>query len=126
MLVIRLLVTWAVLAVSIGIAAWLLSSVELSGGLLALLGVALIFAVVQAIVGPLLRLVSLPVTIVTFGLFTLVIDGILLAITAGLSKNLAVGGFVGVIVAAFVISVISTVLEYAVDRLMAPRAHAHA
>lgn len=126
MLVIRLLVTWAVLAVSIGIAAWLLSSVKLSGGLLALLGVALIFAVVQAIVGPLLRLVSLPVTIVTFGLFTLVIDGILLAITAGLSKNLAVGGFVGVIVAAFVISVISTVLEYAVDRLMAPRAHVHA
>ena len=69
MLVIRLLVAWAVLAVSIGVAAWLLSSVRLAGGPLALLGV---------------------------------------------------------IVAAFVISVISTVLEYVVDRLMAPRARVHA
>jgi putative membrane protein len=54
----------------------------------------------------------------TLGLFSLVINGVLLAITAGLSNNLDVGGFLGVIVAALVISVIEAVLGFVVGKLM--------
>jgi putative membrane protein len=51
-------------------------------------------------------------------LFSLVVNGVLLAITAGLSDNLDVGGFFGVIVAALVISVIEAVLGFVVGKLI--------
>ena len=46
---------------------------------------ALLFGLVNALIGTLLRLISLPLTLMTFGLFGLVINGVLLAITAGLT-----------------------------------------
>src|SRR3954462_8613907 len=101
----RLIIWWVVIAAAIGLAALLLDSVTIHGGLLSLLGVALVFSLVHLLIGPFLRLISLPLTVITLGLFSLVVNGVLLAITAGLSNNLDVGGFLGVIVAAFVISV---------------------
>jgi uncharacterized membrane protein YvlD (DUF360 family) len=55
------------------------------------------------------RLLSLPITLMTFGLFALVVNGLLLAITAGLSDYLDVGGFLQTVLAAFLISVLSWV-----------------
>jgi putative membrane protein len=112
----QLFVVWAVVATSLAIAAWLLPSVEVDGGALSLLGLALLFGLVNALIGTLLRLVSLPLTIISFGLFGLVINGILLAITAGLSDVLDVGGFFPTIVAALVISIVSAVLLFVADR----------
>ena len=114
----RLIIWWVVLAVALGLAAALLDSVTIKGGLASLLGVSLIFAVVNLLLGPILRLISLPLTVMTLGLFSLVVNGVLLAVTAGISDNLDVGGFVGVIVAAFVISVIEAVLGFIVGKLM--------
>jgi putative membrane protein len=54
---------------------------------------------------------------VTFGLFGLVINGALLALTAGLSDALDVGGFLATIVAAVIISVVTTLLGFAGLRL---------
>ena len=117
-MVIRLLIWWVVLAAALGLAAALLDSVTIKGGLLSLLGVSLIFALVNLLLGPILRLISLPLTVITLGLFSLVVNGVLLAITAGLSDNLDVGGFFGVIVAALVISVIEAVLGFVVGKLI--------
>jgi putative membrane protein len=56
------------------------------------LWIALLFALVNAIVGPVLRLLSLPFVLVTLGLFLLVINAALLGITAALTDRLAVDG----------------------------------
>ena len=64
-----------------------------------------------------LRLLSIPLLLVTFGLFALVINAALLAITAGLSNNLEVGGFFSVVGAALVISVLSAVLNWVAAKL---------
>jgi putative membrane protein len=61
--------------------------------------------------------VSLPLTLITFGLFGLVINGILLAITAGLTDVLDVGGFFATILAAVVISAVTAVLLLVAGRL---------
>ena len=53
----------------------------------------------------------------TFGLFGLVINGILLAITAGLTDVLDVGGFLATILAALVISIVTAVLLFVVGRM---------
>ena len=113
-----LLTAWLVIAAALGLAAALLDSVQIHGGVLSLLGVALVFALVHTFIGPVLKLVSAPVTLVTLGLFSFVVNGILLAITAGISDALDVGGVIGVIVAAAVISVLLTALRFAVDKLL--------
>ncbi len=57
------------------------------------LWIALVFAVINAVVGPVLRLLSLPFVLLTLGLFLLVINAALLGITAALSDRLQVDGF---------------------------------
>ncbi|MFW3170386.1 phage holin family protein [Geodermatophilus sp. CPCC 206100] len=56
------------------------------------LWIALIFALVNAIVGPILRLLSLPFVLLTLGLFLLVVNAALLGITAALTDRLQVDG----------------------------------
>jgi len=86
------------------------ASVDIKGGFFGLIGVALIFGLVNALIGPILRLLSLPLTVITFGLFSLIVNGVLLAITAGIADNLDVGGFFSVVLAALVISLLTTIL----------------
>ena len=106
----QLLVVWVVMAIALGITAALVPSVDIDGGFFALLGVALIYGLVNALIGPIIRLLTIPLSIVTLGLFAVVVNGVLLAITAGLSDNLDVGGFLAAVVAAILISVLTTVL----------------
>jgi putative membrane protein len=120
----QLIVVWLVMAAAIGIAAAIVPSVEIDGGFFSLLGVAVVFGLVNALIGTLLRLISLPLTLMTFGLFGLVINGILLAITAGLTDVLDVGGFLSTILAAIVISVVTAVLLSFTGRMFVPSAKA--
>jgi putative membrane protein len=115
----QLIFVWVVTAVAIAVAAALVPSVDLDGGVGTLLWVALLFGLVNGLIGPLLHLISLPLTLITFGLFGLVVNGALLALTAGLSDSLDVGGFLATIVAAVVISVIEAVLGFVGARLFA-------
>jgi len=115
----QLIFVWLSVAVAIAITAAIVPSVEIEGGVLPLLGVAVVFGFVNALIGPVLRLISLPLTVVTFGLFGLVINGALLAITAGITDSLNVGGFLAVIGAAILISIISGVLMFLGARLFA-------
>ena len=117
----QLIFVWVATAVALAVAAALIPSVDIDGGVGTLLWVALLFGLVNGLIGPLLRLISLPLTLVTFGLFGLVINGALLAITAGLSDALDVGGFLSTIVAAVVISVVAAVLGFVGLRLFEER-----
>jgi putative membrane protein len=114
-----LLVRWAIVAVAIAIAAAIMPSVDVDGGFFGLIGVALLFGLVNALIGPVLKLLSLPLTVVTLGLFSLVVNGVLLAITAGIADNLDVGGFLSVIVAALLISVLAAVMSLVVSERVA-------
>jgi putative membrane protein len=119
-LVRMLLLTWFIVAVALGITAWVLDEVTIEGGTLGLLWVAAVFGLVNAILGPVLQLLSLPLTLLTFGLFALVVNGILFAITAGLTDYLDVGGFGWTVVAALLVSLISAVLHLVLLRVLEP------
>jgi putative membrane protein len=117
----QLIIVWVVVAAAIAITASVVPSVEIDGGVLSVLGVALLFGLVNALIGPLLRLISLPLTLITFGLFGLVVNAALLGITAGLSDSLEVGGFFSALLAALLISVLTGILMFVVVRLFEPR-----
>ena len=119
-----LIVVWASLAIAFAITAALVPSVDIDGGALTLIGIAAVFGLVNAIVGPLLRLLSLPLMLITFGLFALVINAALLAIAAGLLDALDVGGFFSTVLAAFLISVISAAVTWVAMRFLEPSSKA--
>ena len=79
----------------------------------------MLFGLINGLIGPLLRLISLPLTLVTFGLFALVINGALLALTAGLSDALDVGGFFATMVAAILISIFTSLLYILAAKVIA-------
>ena len=56
---------------------------------------ALIFGVINGLIGPIVRLVALPITFMTLGLFGFVINGILLIVIAWIAQNLAITFTVG-------------------------------
>jgi putative membrane protein len=75
------------------------------------LWVALLFALVNTVLGPVLRLLSLPVILLTLGLFLVVINAALLGITAKLSSHLDVDGFWAAAWGGLLIAVFSTLAE---------------
>jgi len=75
------------------------------------LWVALLFALVNSVVGPVLRLLSLPFVLLTLGLFLLVINAALLGLTAALSDRFAVDGFVSALLGGLLIAVFSWIAE---------------
>ena len=80
------------------------------------LWIALIFAVVNAVVGPILRLLGLPFVLLTLGLFLLVINAALLGITAALTDRLTVDGFGSAVLGGLLLAVGGWVADQLLDR----------
>ena len=75
------------------------------------LWVALLFALVNSVLGPVLRLLSLPFVVLTLGLFLLVVNAALLGITAALSDRLQVDGLWPAVAGGFLIALFSWIAE---------------
>lgn len=101
------LVRLVVNALALSVAAYVVPGIRITGGMGALLLVALVFGVVNAFLKPILLFFSLPFLIVTLGLFALVVNGILLLITAGLTDALSVSGLWPAILGSIIISLVS-------------------
>ena len=77
---------------------------------------ALLFAVINAVLRPVVKLLSLPFVILTLGLFYLVINAVLLGITALASSKLQIDGFVPAVVGGFFLALASWVADLVLDR----------
>ncbi len=110
-MIIRLVIRLVVLAAIIDVVARIVPGIHLHGSFLWLLWVALIFSVVNLILGPLFRLLSLPFIIVTLGLFLLVVNAALLAITAALTSHLDIDNFWSALLGGFLIALFSWLAE---------------
>jgi putative membrane protein len=112
----------AVSAAALAAAAWLLDGIRFTGGndeVLTLLGVAAIFGLVNAVVAPVIKLLSLPFIILTLGLLLWVINAAMLLLTAAIAEELGLGfevdGVWAALLGALVISVVSALLGFLLD-----------
>lgn len=80
------------------------------------LWIGLIFGLVNAIVGPVLRLLSLPFVLITLGLFLLVVNAALLGLTAALTDRLTVDGFGTALIGGLILAVAGWVADQLLDR----------
>lgn len=112
----KLLLRILINAAALWAATRLIDGIAIGGDVAGLLVVAVVFGVVNAFVRPLVALLTFPITLVTLGLFTLVINALMLMLTDRLSATLDIAGtasdqFVTALVAGIVISIVSTVLS---------------
>jgi putative membrane protein len=80
------------------------------------LWIGLIFGVVNAVVGPILRLLSLPFVVLTLGLFLLVVNAALLGLTALITDRLQVHGFITAVLGGLILAVVGWVADQLLDR----------
>ena len=104
-------IRWAVLAFSMWIATLIVPGITINGGLGTYLWVALLFGLIKSVFGSIIKVLTFPVSIVTFGLFLFVINAAMLSLTARWSEKLEVTGFWSALLASLIISVITTVLK---------------
>jgi putative membrane protein len=107
----RLLLRWIMLAFVIGVVAEITPGIVVHGGFGTLLWVALLFGLVSSVLGPLLKMLSLPLIVLTLGLFLLVVNAALLEITAAITDRLSVNGFGSAVLGGFLIAIFGWALD---------------
>ena len=117
-------------AVALLVTAWIIPGIHLGAAgphptkhdWTTLLIVALIFGVVNALIRPIIFLLSLPLEILTLGLFTFVINAFMLLLTSWIAQGMGLGfrvdGFLPALLGALIISVVSFVLSRALTKTL--------
>jgi putative membrane protein len=109
-MILRLLLVWLINAVALIAVAYLLPGVGVSSFASALVA-ALILGLINAVVRPVLFLLTLPVTILTLGLFIFVLNGLLFWFVGSFIQGFVVAGFWSGVFGAIVFSLISWILS---------------
>jgi putative membrane protein len=108
----HLLIRWLVNAVALAVAAFLLPGLRLEQDLGSLLAVAAVFGIVNALVRPILTVLSCPLVVVTLGLFVFVINGLMLLLTGWISRQYGLGfeveGFWTAVLGGIIVGLVST------------------
>ena len=114
------LIRWVATALAIGVTAQVIPGIQVDGPW-AVIVAALLLGLVNVTLRPILLLLMLPLTVVTLGLFALVVNGAMLALVASLVKGIHVAGFGSAVLGAIVVSVVSSLLNW----LVQPRPRVH-
>ena len=103
------LIHWLVVAVALWVTTNVVSGVHVASvGTLAV--AALVLGLVNALVRPVITILTLPLTIITLGLFYLVVNGLAFGLAAALVPGFSVDGFGSAVLGALVVSIVSWVI----------------
>jgi putative membrane protein len=113
----KLLVRWVIAALALFAAAWLVPGIQVEGnGWVIYAVMAVILGLVNAIVRPLLKLLTCPLVILTLGLFTLVVNGVALWLASYIAikwfnVGFYVDGFWSAFLGALIVSIVTVILS---------------
>ncbi|MCD6167064.1 phage holin family protein [candidate division KSB1 bacterium] len=104
-------IRWIVNAIALIVTATIIKGMDFNG-ILAPFVAALVIGILNAVVRPFLILITLPINVLSLGLFTFVINGLMIAITAKVVNGFNVENFWAAFVGAIFMSVISFILSF--------------
>lgn len=107
---VQFLVTWLVSAASVLLTVWLIPGLSMAGLSSALIA-APVFGIVNAVVKPILVLFTLPLTVLSLGLFLLVVNAIAFGLVGYLTPGFVVAGFFPALFGSLALSLISSLLN---------------
>ena len=109
-----ILLKWLITALALYIASQLVKGIQVSGTWALILAAALL-GILNTVIRPLLILLTLPVTILTLGLFALIINGFMLLLVSFLIKGFVVQGFWAAFWGSLLISIVSGIINRLID-----------
>lgn len=107
----RFAVRWLATALGIGVAGSLLPGIRVDGAGAAIL-TALLLGLINATIRPILLILTLPLTLLTFGAFALVINGAMFALAARFVEGVHLAGFGSAVLGAVVVSLVGGVVHW--------------
>ena len=111
----NIFLNWLIMTIAIIVASYILPGVTLSGFGTALL-VALVLGLLNTFIKPLLLILTLPINILTLGLFTLVINALIIMLASSIVKGFAIGGFVNALLFSIVLTIIQALFEMLIKK----------
>ncbi len=106
----KLILNWILSALALLVVAHLVSGFYVSSFVAAMIA-AVVIGFINATIGAILKIVTLPLTIVTFGIFWLVLNAILLKLAAAFSPGFQIMGFLPAFIGAIVLSLVNMVFR---------------
>ena len=111
----KFILRWAINAVALYLAVYFVPGVNLEGGFVSLIWLALIFGLINAFLRPLLKLLTCPLIFLTLGLFTLLINTFLFWLTGEIGQAFGIGftvaGFWPAFLGGLVVTVVSVIMS---------------
>ena len=105
-----MIIRWILLALAIMLIAWLIPGISVSGFVAALI-VVLIIGLVNVLIRPLVELISLPLNVLTLGIFSLVINTLLFLLVARFSPGFEIDGFWSGFFGALILSFLTPIID---------------
>lgn len=105
-----IIIRWLILTVAIMLASYLLDGIHVTGFISALLAAA-ILGILNAFFRPVLIILTLPINILSLGLFTFIINAVLLLMVSGVISGFTVRGFWSAVFGSLLISIVSGLLN---------------
>jgi len=109
-----ILLKWFINALALYITSYLVKGIQVSGTSALLLAAALL-GILNAVIRPILIILTLPINILTLGLFTFFINGLMLWIVSFLIKGFMIQGFLAAFLGALIISLVSWIINWLIE-----------
>ncbi|MFD2573996.1 phage holin family protein [Spirosoma soli] len=106
-LIIRILIS----AVAVYVASLFIPGITVTGGIGTYLIVAIVLGFLNAFIKPILTVLTIPITIVTLGLFLLVLNVLMVYLTDSLVSGFAVSGFIAALLFSIVVSLVTALID---------------
>jgi putative membrane protein len=111
-----LLVSWAANAVVLGITAWILAGVSVNGSTSTTIWAALVFGILNTILKPILKLLTLPLALLTFGIAWFFVSMLMLWLTTLIVGKFTIDGFWNYVWATIIVWAVNVVLDVLLRR----------
>lgn len=107
-ILVKLLVHWAISALFLYVLSFLFRGIVIDSALAAIIA-AIVLGLINATIKPILQIISLPITVLTLGIFYLVVNGLMLMLVSALVPGFYVSGFGTAFFASIVLSLLNAV-----------------
>lgn len=106
----KIFIQWFLHALAVAIAAYLIPGITVAGAIPALI-LALVLAAINTFIRPVLMVLTMPLSIMTLGLFALVLNTLLIMVAAAIVPGVAVAGFFSALIFGIVLALVSATLK---------------
>ncbi|MFA6601601.1 MAG: phage holin family protein [Candidatus Paceibacterota bacterium] len=107
----KFITNWLIYTIAIIISAYLIPGVALPGGIVAALVLAIVLGVINTFIKPIVHLLALPMTLVTLGVFALIINALLIMLAAYFVPGVVVTSFWAALIFSVVLALINAFLS---------------